>query len=177
MTLVDYQEGGKLAQVLTAAPDSHFVVAGSGGCGFIAAVGDMVGRNKAGKSFLSLEKGETPVVPAPLGKVGAGDTAPTEQTAVAVLSSSGRLLLFPFAELKVMAKGKGLVLIDLAKGEELVGTAVTTQQALQIGGIGRGGKAANLTLSVREQVEFRGNRARRGHELPSKIKPTGIRVD
>ena len=177
-TLIDFQEGGKLMQVLTAAPETSYLVAGSGGCGFIASVADMVGRNKAGKGFLSLEKGESPLPPAPvLRQVGVGDTAIpaiTPNTAVAALASSGRLLLFPLTELKVMAKGKGLTLIDLAKGEELVGVAVTTHQTLVVTGTGRGGKMASHTLSTKEQADYRGSRARRGHEIPFKIKPVSI---
>jgi topoisomerase-4 subunit A len=184
-TLIDFQEGGELVQALTAAPDTSYLVAGSGGCGFIASVADMVGRNKAGKGFLSLEKGESPLPPAPvLRQVGAGGTANaaaaaapatiSPNTAVAVLASSGRLLLFPLTELKVMAKGKGLTLIDLAKGDELVGVAVTTHQTLVITGTGRGGKMVSHTLSTKEQADYRGSRARRGHEIPFKIKPVSI---
>jgi topoisomerase-4 subunit A len=174
-TLIEFQDGGKLAQVLTAPPEANYLVAGSGGYGFIASVADMVSRNKAGKAFLTLEKGEHPLVPAAVStKVGAGGTAPTVNTAVAVLSAAGRLLLFPLTELKVMAKGKGLTLLDLAKGDELVGIAVTTDQPLTISGVGRGGKASSHTLSVKDQPEFRGNRARRGHEIPFRIKPNAL---
>ncbi len=56
-TMIDFQDGGKLAQALTAAPESKYLVAGSGGYGFITSVADMMSRNKAGKTFLSLDKG------------------------------------------------------------------------------------------------------------------------
>jgi hypothetical protein len=39
-----------------------------------------------------------------------------------------------------MAKGKGLMLIDLAKSDEVVGVAVSEGQTMRIGGSGRGGK-------------------------------------
>jgi len=173
-TLVDFQEGGKLAQVVTAAPEDKFFVAGSGGYGFIAKVEDMVSRNKAGKAFLSLDKGEKPLPP---WKVGAGET-PSGQapdTAIA-LSQAGRLLLFPLAELKEMAKGRGLTLIDLAKGDELVAVAVSAGESLWIVGTGRGGKTQEQSLSPREIAGFRGARARRGQEIPFKVKPIGIVV-
>jgi topoisomerase IV subunit A len=170
-TLIDLQDGGKLAQVLTAPGETSFLVASSGGYGFIAQVADMVGRNKAGKGFLTLEKGESPLPPA---QVSAGDTAITPTTAVATLSSAGRLLLFPLTELKVMAKGRGLTLMDLGKGDELVGAVVTSHQTLVVTGTGRGGKLASHTISTREQADYRGNRARRGQEIPHKIKPTGL---
>ena len=164
-TMIDFQEGGKLAQALTAAPDSKYLVAGSAGYGFVATVADMVARNKAGKAFLSLDKGERPLPPAPV----AGDT-------VAVLTQGGRLLLFPLADLREMAKGRGLMLIDLTQDDEVVGVAITGGQALRIGGSGRGGKAVEYSLDARAQTAFRGARARRGQEIPFKLKPASLEL-
>ena len=170
-TLIDLQDGGKPLQLLTGAADEQYLIAGSGGYGFIASIGDMTSRNKAGKVFLTLEKGETPLMPA---KVGAGDTA--SQPLVAALSAAGRLLLFPLAELKAMAKGRGLLLMDLAKGDALIGVAVVADAPLLIFGAGRGGKESEQTLDVKAQATFRASRARRGQEIPFKLKPNGIRV-
>jgi topoisomerase-4 subunit A len=165
-TLIEFSEGGKLAQAITGAPEEKYLVAGSGGYGFIASLNDMISRNKAGKAFLSLDKGEKPLAP---WKVGAGDTA-------VVLSQGGRLLLFPLAELKEMAKGKGLTLIDLTKDDELVAVATSAGESIWIVGVGRGGKTQEQSLSPREIAGFRSSRARRGQEIPFKIKPTGIIV-
>jgi topoisomerase-4 subunit A len=162
-TMIDFQEGGKLALVLTAAPDSKYLVAGSNGYGFVASVADMIARNKAGKAFLALDKGEKPLPPAPV----LGDT-------VAVLTQGGRLLLFPLADLKEMAKGKGLMLIDLGKGDEVVGVVASGGQALLISGGGRGGKLVQQSLDLRAQAGFRGTRARRGQEIPFKLKAAGL---
>ena len=162
-TMIDFQEGGKLALALTAAPESKYLVAGSAGYGFVASVADMVSRNKAGKAFLALDKGEKPLPPALV----AGDTA-------AVLTQGGRLLLFALAELKEMAKGKGLMLIDLTKNDEVVGVAVTGGQALLICGSGRGGRLVEQSLDARAQAGFRGARARRGQEIPFKLKPASL---
>ena len=164
-TMIEFQEGGKLVYALTGAPESKYLVAGSSGYGFVASVADMMARNKAGKAFLTLDKGEKPVLPAPV----AGHT-------VAVLTQGGRLLLFALAELKEMAKGKGLMLIDLTKGDEVVGVAVTEGQALLIGGSGRGGKPVQQSLEARAQAAFRAGRARRGHEIPFKLKPTSLNL-
>ena len=162
-TMIDVQEGGKPAQILSAAPEGKYLVAGSGGYGFVASVADMMARNKAGKAFLSLDKGERPLQPAPL----VGDTA-------VVLTAGGRLLLFPMAELKEMAKGKGLMLIDLVKNDEVAAVLVAGNQALSIEGSGRGGKATRQSLDVRAQAAFRAARARRGLELPFRLKPLGL---
>ena len=162
-TMIDLQEGGKLALALTAAQESKYLVAGSAGYGFVASVADMLTRNKAGKAFLALDKGEKPLPPALV----AGNT-------VAVLTQGGRLLLFPLAELKEMAKGRGLMLIDLIKSDEVVGVAVTGGQALLIGGSGRGGKPVAQSLDARAQAGFRGARARRGQEIPFRLKPDSL---
>jgi topoisomerase-4 subunit A len=162
-TMIDFQEGGKLALALTAAPENKYLVAGSNGYGFVASVADMVARNKAGKAFLAMDKGEKPLPPALV----AGNT-------VAVLTQGGRLLLFPLAELKEMAKGRGLMLIDLTKSDEVVGVAVTGGQALLIGGSGRGGKPVEQSLDARAQAGFRGARARRGQEIPFRLKPMSL---
>jgi topoisomerase-4 subunit A len=165
-TLIDLQDGGKLAQALTGTPEEKYLIAGSGGYGFIASLADMISRNKAGKAFLSLDKGEKPLRP---WKVGTGDTA-------AVLSLGGRLLLFPLADLKEMAKGKGLMLLDLAKDDELAAVATCAGESIWILGQGRGGKPVEQSLSPREIAGFRGARARRGHDIPFKIKPSGLAV-
>ena len=159
-TMIDFQEGGKLAQALTAAPDSKYLVAGSGGYGFVASVTDMITRNKAGKAFLTVDKGEKPLPPALV----AGDTA-------GVLTQGGRLLLFPLAELKEMARGKGLMLIDLAKSDEVVGVAITGEQALLISGVGRGGKLVGNRLSPRpRQFPQRSRTARSANSIQTKTR-------
>jgi topoisomerase-4 subunit A len=162
-TMIDFQDGARMALALTAAPESKYLVAGSRGYGFITSVADMVSRNKAGKAFLALDKGEKPLPPAPA----IGHTA-------AVLTIGGRLLLFPLTELKEMAKGKGLMLIDLAKNDEVVGVAVSDGQSLKIGGSGRGGKPVEQLIDKRLQADFQGNRARRGQEIPFKLKPVSL---
>ncbi|MBK8761647.1 MAG: DNA topoisomerase IV subunit A [Sulfuritalea sp.] len=164
-TMIDFQEGGKLAQVLTASPETRYLVAGSGGYGFVASVADMMARNKAGKAFLNLENNERPLRPASI----AGETT-------AVLTQGARLLLFPLAELREMAKGKGLMLIDLVKNDEAVAVAVLGHQPLFIEGSGRGGKLVTQTLDPRAQTEFQGARGRRGHEISARLKPLGLRL-
>jgi len=162
-TLIDFQDGGKLCQALVDAPEAEYLFANSGGYGFIARVADLVTRQKAGKAFMTLEKGEKPLAPA---KLGAGETA-------AALSASGRLLLFPLAEVKKMAKGRGTILLDLGAQDELAAVAVGAD-AFVISGIGRGGKPVAWRLAAPETQPFRGRRARKGLPIPVKLKPTGM---
>ena len=90
---------------------------------------------------------------------------------VVALTRGARLLAFPLGELKEMAKGKGLTLIDLAAKDELVGVAVSDGEPLSIHGSGRGGKPAQQRLSAKDLAGHVGGRARRGHDLGLKMKP------
>jgi topoisomerase-4 subunit A len=62
-TLIELQAGAKVAQAISAVPEQKYLVAGSGGYGFIAAVQDMVSRVKAGKAFMTLDEDEEPLAP------------------------------------------------------------------------------------------------------------------
>jgi topoisomerase-4 subunit A len=163
-TLIELQDGGKLAHALTAAPEASYLFSGSGGYGFVAQVTDLISRNRAGKAFMALDQAEQPLQPAR----SLGDT-------VAIVSQKGRLLLFPLAELKALTKGRGLMLIDLDINDELVAAAINNGEAVTISGIGRGGKITEVTVNRKEVATYRGTRARKGHRIPSKFKPIGIR--
>jgi topoisomerase-4 subunit A len=176
-TLLDFQDGGKLAHVISGLPEDKYLVASSGAYGFITRIADMMSRNKAGKVFLTLEKDERPLTPAKVGASETADTADTADTAhqmVAVLSEGGRLLMFALTELKEMARGRGLMLIDLAKKDALAGVALVSKNPLYLQGVGRAGKPVESVLEPRAQAAFHGSRARRGQEIPFKLKPTGL---
>jgi len=162
-TLVDFQDGGKLVHALTDVPEAQYLFANSGGYGFIASLSDLVSRNRAGKAFMALDKGEKPLVPA---KVGAGETA-------GAISACGRLLLFPLTELKTMAKGRGTIIQSLDAKDELAAVAVGTD-SFNVTGSGRGGKPTEWKLVARDSATYRGQRARKGHAIPAKLKPTGL---
>jgi topoisomerase-4 subunit A len=134
----------------------------------------MISRNKAGKVFLTLEKDERPLMPV---KVGADDTADTAHQRVAALSDTGRLLMFALTELKEMARGRGLMLISLTSKENLSAIALVSNHRLRIQGIGRAGKSVEGVLEPMMQAPFHGHRARRGQEIPFKMKPVGLSVD
>nr|WP_261379302.1 DNA topoisomerase IV subunit A [Denitratisoma sp. DHT3] len=162
-TLVDLQDGGKVAQAVSADPDSKHLFAGSGGYGFVARLGDLVGRNKAGKAFLSLDKNEKPLKP-----------ARTEGATLCAISAVGRLLLFPLADMPEMSKGRGNKIMDLEPADELVAVCVNFGNSLTIEGVGRGGKPGTAVIEGRNLDPFRGQRARKGHLAPVKIRPGGL---
>ncbi len=157
-SLVELQDGAKPAQMISGRDDARFVVAGSGGYGFVAKISDMAGRVKAGKAFLTLDAGETVLAPVPA-------AANLDGVRLVAASDGGRLLAFPASELKDLAKGRGLMLMALDDGETL--TAI---------GLVAGDKALLATVSVRGKVadeklalaEFDGKRGRKGKLMPKK---------
>lgn len=152
-TLIELESGSQIAHYFAGATSQRLVLSGTGGFGLVAEVGDLVGRQKAGKSFLSLEGQELPLPPA---------LVPAGATQLACLTLSGRLLTFTLDELKHQPKGgRGLTLIDLEPKDALISVAAFTQ-ALLVQGSGRGGKAKEEVLKGAALSGHAGKRARKG---------------
>ncbi|MBQ0842893.1 MAG: DNA topoisomerase IV subunit A, partial [Paraperlucidibaca sp.] len=75
------------------------LLSSNAGYGFVATLADMEAGNRNGKALLTLPAGSEVVAPVLL--------KGSEQDQLAVLSSGGRLLVFPIADLPRLAKGKG----------------------------------------------------------------------
>ena len=90
---------------------------------------------------------------------------------VATVSSKSRLLIFSINELKTMAKGRGNILMGLHEGETLVASAVISNLALKISGVGiRSKKNKEISFKGDKLSHFLGRRARMGRTLPQKLK-------
>ncbi len=161
-TLIDLQEGGKRAQAISAAPETQFLFANSGGYGFIASLTDLASRIKAGKAFMSLENGETPLPPVRL--------PASDASHIWAASSSGRLLVFEASEMKVLAKGRGVMLQSQETGNTLVSCGYCNGQAATLNCRERN-KTAPLTLSGEALAKHIGQRGRKGSALPGKKLP------
>ncbi len=167
-TLVDFESGTQPVHYLAGDTQQMLVLAGTGGFGLIAQVGDLTARQRGGKTFLTLEGDERPLPPSVLP---AGHDVSALQ--LACLSLNGRLLVFPLQELKHQPKGgRGLTLIDLEAKDALVSVAAIGDQAV-VQGTGRGGKAKVETLKGAALAVHAGKRARKGRALEG-IK--GVRV-
>jgi len=167
-TLIELESGTQIAHYFAGAATQKLLLAGTGGFGLVAEVGDLVGRQKAGKSFLSLEGEERPLPPSvvPMGEV-AG-------VQVGCLSMAGRLLTFPIDELKHQPKGgRGLTLIDLDPKDALVSVAAFTTQLL-VGGLARGQKPKEELLKGVGLAGYAGKRAKKGKACDVMTKPMRI---
>ena len=166
-SLIELEPGTQIAHYFAGHAAQKLVLAHTGGFGLLAQLGDLVSRQKGGKTFLSLEPGEKPLPPSAM------PAAELLGAQLACLSLGGRLLVFPLDELKHQAKGgRGLTLMDLDAKDALVSVAAFTQ-SLQVLGTGRGAKPKEETLKGNALAAFVGKRARKGKLLEG-IK--GLRV-
>jgi len=163
-TLVELQPGARIAQALTDDPASDYFFANSGSYGFIAKLEDLVSRQRAGKAFMTMEDKETVLAPAKV----YGDW-------LAAVSANGRLLYFPRAEMKVMPRGRGMIVMGMDEKEELIAVCCPPSDAVVVNGTGRGGKDVELTVKGVALDACRGKRARKGDTLTPKVKPSGLR--
>jgi len=138
---------GKIAQVLTGQAEDEILVAKTSGYGFICTYGDLLSRQKAGKSFLSVEDGATILPPERL----AG------KDHLAALSEDGRLLVFPLEQMKRLASGKGVQLIGLRDAEALRAVLAIKGPRVTIKGTLR-----NRIKTLVSEDRHLGVRARRG---------------
>ena len=163
-TLVDLETGTQVAHFWAGAADTTLLLANTAGYGLLAKASDMVGRNKGGKSFLTLDAGARVLPPVAVAAA---------HTQVACLALDSRLLQFPLDELKLQsAGGKGLTLMEVDPQVPLVSVATFTD-ALRVLGTGRGGKPKDELLKGVALAEHAGKRARKGRVLQA-IKATRI---
>ena len=153
-------EGSRFAGVALGDPDARYLLASSAGYGFVARLGDMQSRNRAGKTVLNVPRGFDVVAPQP-----APDSADARVVAV---SNEGRLLAFALEDLPQMTRGKGNKILALnpkrAKaGEEwlLAVAVVAPGQSLKV----RAGQRT-MTLRFADLAHYEGARGRRGNLLP-----------
>ena len=154
---IDLATNAKITQLALADETTQWVLATDHGYGFICKHGDLLGRNKAGKSVVNL--GEAKLLPPAV----IGDT---ELSRIAVTVSSGHLLVFEAHELPELARGKGNKLVQippafLKEGHRL--TAITVLPPLRSLRVIAGKR--HVTLSPSDLENFLGARARRGKLL------------
>jgi topoisomerase-4 subunit A len=172
-TLIELEAGTQVAHYFAGPASAQLLLASSGGYGFLAAVENMISRNKSGKAFISLGEGETLCKPSHA--AGTSGTQPLpDATHVACASTGGRILTFEIDELKLMEKGgRGLMLIDLEAKDQLAGAAAYTR-SIKIAGIGRGAKEREETLEIRSLNNARAARARKGKAADLGFKPNSV---
>jgi topoisomerase-4 subunit A len=133
----------------------RYLVAGSGGRGFVVKAADLVAEKRSGKQVLNLREGERAV----LCLVADGDH-------VAVVGENRKLLVFPLDQLPELGRGAGVALQKYAQG----GMADAKVFRLQDGLTWRSGERTRTETGLREWL---GERAQAGRLPPSGFPRSG----
>jgi topoisomerase-4 subunit A len=172
-TLIDLEVNTQVMHFLAGPSSASWLLSNTGGYGFIATTDNMVSRNKAGKSFMTVSADETVCRPSMVSG-GNGSMPKPTSTHVACTSTQGRILSFDITELKAMGKGgRGLMLIDIDSKDSLAGAAAYTRR-IKILGVGRGGKERDETLEIRSLNNIKSSRAKKGKVADLGFKPTDV---
>jgi topoisomerase IV subunit A len=160
-SLIELESGTHLMHYYAASAEQALLLASSNGFGFIAKVGDMVSRVKAGKAFMTIDEGATPLAPMPM---------LPDATQVACLSGGGRLLVFGLDEMKTLSGGgRGVILMALDPDEALVQALAISNAGVVLQGMYRN-KPAEEQLSGKALEPNVGKRARKGRAPDTKLK-------
>ena len=173
-TLVELESATQLVHYVVGPPTAMYLLSNSAGYGFMATIESMVSRNRSGKSFLSLNAQERVLRPSLVDAASQNNTLAIAKS-VACVSMGGRILSFDISEMKIMEKGgRGLMLIDLDKKDELAGAAAYVRSIL-IKGLGRGGTEREETLEIRSLNNAKASRAKKGKTTELGFKPNDVR--
>lgn len=152
--------GAYFTGLATGDANQQFLVASDAGYGFVTTLDDMKTKNKAGKSLVTVPKGSVTLQPAPV--------TDYDHEFVAAFSNEGRLLIFAIADLPVMARGKGIKIMNIpskrvAERLEMMSHVVVFSEVDTL--VVYSGKR-HLNLRIDDLEHYRGERARRGLKLP-----------
>jgi len=151
--------GALFTDVVMGADEQKILMGTDAGYGFIAKIGDLFTKNKAGKAVVSIPKGARILSP---------QMVNTDNALIAAVSNEGRMLVFPIADLPELARGKGNKIINIP------GSRLQSREEFVIdyGIIPEGGSLVvhsgkrYLVMKEKDLEHYRGERGRRGHKLP-----------
>jgi topoisomerase-4 subunit A len=152
--------GENFEHVLMAEDSQKLLLASDAGYGFVGTFADLVSRNKAGKAVLSLPTGAKVLSPIPIKN--------PETDLVVAISTEGRMLVFPVADLPQLSKGKGNKILSIpsaraASREEYLKLLTVVPAATAVTLVA--GKR-KMTIKVDDLAHYIGERGRRGNKLP-----------
>ena len=152
--------GATFEGMMMGSEDQLYLLASDAGYGFVARLGDLQTKNRAGKAAISLPKGGRVLSPAPVAAV--------EGSWVAAATTEGRLLVFPLEDLPQLSRGKGNKIIGIpaarvqSREEFVVAVQVITEKDALLVYAGK----RHIKLKFSELEHYRGERGRRGNKLP-----------
>lgn len=159
--------GATFVGMMIGEAEEYYVLASNSGYGFITTLGELTGKNRAGKVALTVDQLNAALMPKRILDI--------EQQYLAVVSNSGHLLIFPINSLPQLTKGKGNKLINLnAKDYERIVDLVVLTATDQLVIVSEG---KPFTMKASDWQHFVGERAQRGAKLPRGIRTVkGLQV-
>ncbi len=154
----------KIAHAFVLDTSMTYLMANSGGYGFLCPGAELVTSKKAGKAVMTMEEGESIFAPSAVSATNQGGE-------VVVGASNGKLLVFPMAELKQMAKGRGMQLMSLSGKDTLTMAVAYERPVTELVVVTTPSARKKLTeakLAGKDLEAHRGKRARAGAALPDK---------
>ena len=155
-SMIELQNGASVLALLTGTADEHYLLANSGGYGFICKLEDLSSRLKAGKAVMTLEQGETALLPVHITK----ESLTQPENYIIVATQHNRLLAFSVTEMKIMAKGRGLQLINLHDNDALALTACVDTPDYIVSIVGKRGGKSSEQLHLADIVNKRGRKGK-----------------
>ncbi|WP_237067497.1 DNA topoisomerase IV subunit A [Microbulbifer guangxiensis] len=152
--------GATFEGLLMGADEQRVLLASDAGYGFVAKLGDLQSRNKAGKAMLTLPKNARVLPPQEIEN--------PDKALLAAVTSEGRMLVFPVSELPELSKGKGNKIVNIpsaraaSRDEIVVGVAVLEGNAQLVIHAGK----RHTKIKISELDHYIGERGRRGNKLP-----------
>ncbi|HEY9279504.1 MAG TPA: DNA gyrase subunit A, partial [Eoetvoesiella sp.] len=160
-SMVDIEHGARITHMVAGPDSQRYVLGTQSGYGFMTKLKDLTTRQRAGKQFVTLDKGDVLLKPLLL-----RDT----DNHLAMLTKKGRFLVVPLVELKSLSGGgRGTILMGLDAGDTLTQWLAMGPSGLIASGIYRN-KHTDLPLDLDALAEYIGKRARKGKVLSIKVK-------
>ena len=159
-SLVELEPGVRVEHVFAATAGTGVLLCTRGGNGFTCQAADLVGRNKAGRQFITLDDGDAPIRPALF------DPSGTTVVCLAGTRERPRMLAFPASDLKALRNGgRGTMLVSLERDETLLQAIVCGDGGVILSGLGNRARPMEDSLSPRALAEYAGTRGRKGKVL------------
>ncbi|WP_445496471.1 DNA topoisomerase IV subunit A [Photorhabdus sp. SF281] len=149
--------GATVEHVLMASDEQKFLMASDAGYGFICTFSDLVAKNRAGKALITLPENAGVMTPLEINNA--------QDDMLLAITSAGRMLMFPVADLPQLSKGKGNKIISVQSASEndlLSWLLILPPQSSITLYFGK----RKLTLRPEDLQKFRAERGRKGTSLP-----------
>ena len=163
---IDLQSGESVKCFMSTQEESDVLVITKKGQGFKTKFGNMVTRNKAGKSFVKHDKDDYPKFILTLQELNEG---------LAIITNMGYLLIFGSNQVKtLLSGGKGVNLINLHQGDFIAFSQVVPEKGLVFKTLSNRGSNKVFKLNRNDLSIYIGNRGRRGKKIKLKDKIISI---